>query len=222
MSFNESLELLEKLKDSLQKSIAIADEENKTKLMELTQKIEEMNNTAAQKDTELRNSEEEKNRLKQESESIKQEVESARQEVKNKDDELNAISVKLEELRNEKQKAAAEDAKMKEEYLAVQDQLKKLSGMYQELSAKQDDAVNIREILSVYIVLLEEVFQGKPHVRILFMLHGDKPQLSRQEIVKAGGFQPAAVLHSIHDLAGANLVKYDMDNDTVELVRKIF
>ena len=37
MSFNESLELLEKLKDSLQKSIAIADEENKTKLMELTQ-----------------------------------------------------------------------------------------------------------------------------------------------------------------------------------------
>jgi chromosome segregation ATPase len=222
MSFNESLELLEKLKDSLQKSIAIADEENKTKLMELTQKIDEMNNIAAQKDTEFRNSEEEKNRLKQEIESIKQEVESARQEVKNKDDELNAVSVKLEELRNEKQKVAAEDAKMREEYLAVQEQLKKLSGMYQELSAKQDDAVNIREILSVYIVLLEEVFQGKPHVRILFMLHGDKPQLSREEIVKAGGFQPAIVLHSIHDLAGANLVKYDMDNDTVELVRKIF
>ncbi len=222
MSFNESLELLEKLKDSLQKSIAIADEENKTKLMELTQKINEMNNIVAKKDTEFRNSEEEKNRLKQEIESIKQEVESARQEVKNKDDELNAVSVKLEELQNEKQKAESEDAKMKEEYLAVQDQLKKLSGMYQELSAKQDDAVNIREILSVYIVLLEEVFQGKPHVRILFMLHGDKPQLSRQEIVKAGGFQPAAVLHSIHDLAGANLVKYDMDNDTVELVRKIF
>lgn len=222
MSFNESLELLEKLKDSLQKSIAIADEENKTKVMELTQKIDELNNIAAQKDTEFRNSEEEKNRLKQEIESIKQEVESARQEVKNKDDELNAVSVKLEELRNAKQKAAAEDAKMKEEYLAVQDQLKKLSGMYQELSAKQDDAINIREILSVYIVLLEEVFQGKPHVRILFMLHGDKPQLSRQEIVKAGGFQPAAVLHSIHDLAGANLVKYDMDNDTVELIRKIF
>jgi hypothetical protein len=215
MSFNESLELLEKLKDSLQKSIAVVDEENKTKLMELTQRIEEMNNIAEQKDAELRNSEEEKNRLRQE-------VESAKQEVKNKDDELNAVNVKLEELRNEKQKAEAEDAKMREEYLAVQEQLKKLSGMYQELSAKQDDAVNIREILSVYIVLLEEVFQGKPHVRILFMLHGDKPQLSRQEIVKAGGFQPAAVLHSIHDLAGANLVKYDMDNDTVELVRKIF
>ena len=221
MSFNESLELLEKLKDSLQKSIA-ADEENKTKLMELTQKIDEMNNIAAQKDTELRNSEEEKNRLKQEVESIKQEIESAKQEAKNKDDELNALGVKLEELQSQKQKAEAEDAKMRDEYLAVQEQLKKLSGMYQELSAKQDDAVNIREILSVYIVLLEEVFQGKPHVRILFMLHGDKPQLSRQEIVKAGGFQPAAVLHSIHDLAGANLVKYDMDNDTVELVRKIF
>ncbi len=170
----------------------------------------------------MQNIEADKNRLKQEIESIKQEVESAKQEAKNKDDELNAVSVKLKELQNEKQKAEAEDAKMREEYLAVQEQLKKLSGMYQELSAKQDDAVNIREILSVYIVLLEEVFQGKPHVRILFMLHGDKPQLSRQEIVKAGGFQPAAVLHSIHDLAGANLVKYDMDNDTVELVRKIF
>jgi chromosome segregation ATPase len=221
MSIDESLDLLERVKNLLQ-TAKTADDEKKMKLTELTQKIDEMNNIVTQKDAELRNSEDEKNRLKTEVESARQEAEKYKHEIKNKDDELNTLRTEIDAIKSEKQRVEAEDAKMREEYLAVQEQLKKLSGMYQELSAKQDDAVNIREILSVYIVLLEEVFQGRPHVRILFMLHGDMPQLSRQEIVKAGGFQPAIVLHSIHDLAGANLVKYDMDNDTVELVRKIF
>jgi chromosome segregation ATPase len=221
MSFDESLELLEKLTNSLQKAIA-ADEEKSMKLKELTQKIDEMNNIAKQNDAELRSSEEEKNRLKQEVESARQEIETYKQEIKSKDDELNALRTKFEELRSERERIESEDAKMRDEYLAVQEQLKKLSGMYQELSAKHDEAIDVRELLSIYIVLLEEVFQGRPHVRILFMLHGDKAQLTRDEIVKAGGFQPAIVLHSIHDLAGANLVKYDMENDVVELVRKIF
>ncbi|MFX1518848.1 MAG: hypothetical protein ACFFCD_02840 [Promethearchaeota archaeon] len=221
MSIDESIDLLERIKSLLQ-TAKKADDEKKMKLEELTQKIDVMNNIVTQKDTELQNSEEEKNRLKAEVESSRKAAETASAEIKNKEDELNTLKTEIEATKSEKQRVEVEDEKMREEYLAVQEQLKKLSGMYQELSAKQDDSVNIREILSVYIVLLEEVFQGKPHVKILFMLHGDKPQLTREEIVKAGGFQPAIVLHSIHDLAGANLVKYDMDNDVVELVRKIF
>lgn len=221
MSYDEAIKQLDTIKELLQKSKTV-DEEKSAKLNELTQKIDELNGIITQKDAELQNSEEEKNRLKTEVESIRQEVETHKQEVKNKDDELNALRAKVEELRSEKERITAEDAKMKEEYLAVQEQFKKISSMYQELSVKKDEAIDVRELLSIYIVLLEEVFQGRPHAKILFLLHGDKAQLTRDEITKAGGFQPAIVLHSIHDLAGADLVKYDMDNDVVELVRKIF
>jgi chromosome segregation ATPase len=221
MSIDESLDLLERVKNLLQ-TAKTADDENKMKLTELTQKIDEMKNIVTQKDVELRNSEEEKNRLKAEIESARQEAEKYKQEITNKDDELNALRTEIDAIKSEKQRVEAEDTKMREEYLAVQEQLKKISTMYQELSSKHDEAIDVREVLSIYIILLEQVFQGRPHARILFMLHGDKTQLTRDEIAKAGGFQPAIVLKSIHDLAAADLVKYDMEQDIVELVRKIY
>ncbi len=214
MSFDEALERLETLKDLLQKSKTV-DEEKNAKMNELSQKVDELKDIVTQKDAELRKSEEEKNQLNTE-------VEMQKQEVKNKDEELNTLRAEIDNVRRDKDKVAAEDAKMREEYLAVQEQFKKISAMYQDLSAKRDEAIDVRELLSIYIVLLEEVFQGKPHARILFMLHGDKAQLTRDEIAKAGGFQPAIILKSIHELAAADLLKYDMDNDVVELVRKIY
>ena len=214
MSFDEALERLETLKDLLQKSKTV-DEEKNAKLNELSQKVDELKDIVTQKDAELRKSEEEKNQLNTE-------VEMQKQEVKNKDEEFNTLRAEVDNVRRDKGKVEVEDAKMRVEYLAVQEQFKKISAMYQDLSTKRDEAIDVRELLSIYIVLLEEVFQGKPHARILFMLHGDKTQLTRGEIAKAGGFQPAIVLKSIHELAAADLLKYDMDNDIVELVRKIY
>jgi hypothetical protein len=128
----------------------------------------------------------------------------------------------LEEALKERETVTKEDAKIREEYASIQEQLSKISKMYQELSTKRDEAIDVRELLSIYIVLLEEVFQGRPHAKILFLLHGDRAQLNREAITKASGVQPAVVLKSIHDLAAANLVKYDMEQQTVELVRKLY
>ena len=204
MNYDEAVEQLDLLKGLLQKS-KTADEEKNMQINELTQKVEELNNSISQKETEH-----------------KQELENFSSTIKSKDEEINALNTKLEEELKEKEEAANKELEAKKEYESIQEQLKKISSMYQEAVAKQDEAIDVRELLSIYIILLEEVFQGRPHAKILFLLHGDKVELSRQEINKASGFQPAAVLKSIHDLANANLVKHNEEQDTVGLVRKLY
>jgi len=94
--------------------------------------------------------------------------------------------------------------------------------MYREISKEKESVANVRQLLSIYITLLENVFFGKPHAKILWLLHGAKKVMTRKELVESSAFQPAVVLKAIHDLARANLVKYDDQTDTVTLVTKIF
>jgi DNA repair exonuclease SbcCD ATPase subunit len=222
MNFDEALGQLESLKDLLLKSKA-ADEEKNVKISELTQKVDELNNSISQKETEHKQELDNlSSTIKSKDEEINALNTKLEEELKSKDEEINALNTKLEEELKEKDMAAKKEIEAKKEYESIQEQLKKISSMYQEAVAKQDEAIDVRELLSIYIILLEEVFQGRPHAKILFLLHGDKDELSRQEINKASGFQPAAVLKSIHDLANANLVKHNEEQDTVGLVRKLY
>ena len=104
----------------------------------------------------------------------------------------------------------------------IEDQLTKISKTYQELSGKFTEAVDVRELLTIYVTLLEEVFEGRPHAKILWLLHGKKPTLTRDEINKSSGFQPAIVLKSIHDLANANLINYNDTTQELSLKRKLY
>lgn len=104
----------------------------------------------------------------------------------------------------------------------IEDQLSRISKTYQELSGKFTEAVDVRELLTIYVTLLEEVFEGRPHAKILWLLHGKKPVLKRDEINKSSGFQPAIVLKSIYDLANANLINYNDTTQELSLKRKLY
>jgi DNA repair exonuclease SbcCD ATPase subunit len=222
MNYDEALEQLEALKDLLQKS-KTTDEEKNVHINDLTQKVDELNNSISQREMEYKQELENlASTIKSKDEELNALNTKLEEELKRKDEELNALNTKLEEELKEKEEAANKEVEAKKEYESIQEQLTKISSMYQEAVAKQDEAIDVRELLSIYIILLEQVFQGRPHAKILFLLHGDKAELSRQEINKASGFQPAAVLKSIHDLANANLVSHNEEQDTVGLVRKLY
>jgi uncharacterized phage infection (PIP) family protein YhgE len=104
----------------------------------------------------------------------------------------------------------------------IEDQLSKISKTYQELSGKFTEAVDVRELLTIYVTLLEEVFEGRPHAKILWLLHGNKPVLKRDEIYKSSGFQPAIVLKSIYDLSNAGLINYNDTTQELSLKRKLY
>jgi len=76
--------------------------------------------------------------------------------------------------------------------------------------------------LGIYIALLEKVFSGKPHAKILYLLHGDKSEMTREELTKATGFSAAIVRHSISELHRAELIKLDEEEGIARLVNRIY
>jgi predicted RNase H-like nuclease (RuvC/YqgF family) len=139
---------------------------------------------------------------------VKKAEEDSRSELDSKDDNLRRL----------REENAAKASQLKE----IEDQMAKISKTYQELAGKQTEAVDVRELLTIYVTLLEQVFEGRPHAKILWLLHGKKAVLTRSEINKTSGFQPAIVLKSIFDLANANLINYNENTQELSLKRKLY
>ncbi|MHA1505669.1 MAG: hypothetical protein ACTSR0_00545 [Candidatus Asgardarchaeia archaeon] len=125
-------------------------------------------------------------------------------------------------LEGEISKLRQENDKLNRELSMISEQLKRISSLYQEVSKEKEDVSNMRDLLSIYITLLENVFYGKPHARVLWLLHGAKSIMKRSEIVEASAFQPAVIRKAIFDLANAGLVDYDQAKDVVSLKKKLF
>jgi hypothetical protein len=139
---------------------------------------------------------------------IEEALDAARKTTDAKEEEINRLKT--------------ENTQMSTKLKDIEDQLNKISKTYQELSGKFTEAVDVRQLLTIYVTLLEEVFEGRPHAKILWLLHGQKPVLTREEINKSSGFQPAIVLKSIHDLANADLIDYNDTAQELSLKRKLY
>lgn len=145
-----------------------------------------------------------------------------RTEIENLNKKITEQKQEKERSEEEIRKIESENIEMEKELQGIKDQLSKISTMYSDLSKKKDEAINVRELLTIYVTLLEQVFAGMPHAKVLWLLHGAKNILSRDELTKTSGFQPAVVLKSIHDLNNSKLVQYDMNTQNVTLLRKLY
>ncbi|WXG40267.1 MAG: hypothetical protein WED07_05520 [Candidatus Freyarchaeum deiterrae] len=142
-----------------------------------------------------------------------------------KDAELVRLRIEIENIKKMEKaniEMKKENIEMKEELQGIKNQLSKISTMYSDLSKKKDEAIDVRELLTIYVTLLEQVFAGMPHARVLWLLHGAKTTLTREEITKTSGFQPAVILKSIFDLQNSKLVQYDTNSQNVKLSRKLY
>lgn len=136
--------------------------------------------------------------------------------------ELESKEKMLEEREKKLEESQNINKELMENYLSVQEELNRISSLYTELSGKEDASVDIKHILSVYVTLLEDVFEGKPHAKMLLVLNGEKNQISRKDLNNTLGFSAAIVLHSIHELKRAGLIDYDEEKEIVTLKEKIF
>ncbi len=172
------------------------------------------------------------NQVKTNIQNIKNQLKEKEQELQRYKTEIENLNKKIteqkQELETAKQKSSRseemekENIEMKKELQGIQEQLSKISSMYSELSKKEEEAIDVRELLTIYVTLLEQVFAGLPHAKVLWLLHGAKKQFNRDELTKTSGFQPAIVLKSIYDLQQAKLVQYDMNSQDVKLMRKLY
>jgi len=186
--------------------------------------------------TELVNLENDKKELSQEKEKLeneKKQLESEKSSLESEKKILEEDKMKLEEatekLEKEKQERdqkigdlTGEQMKLLEEYKNLKIELGKFMTAAEEAENAEFNFERVRALLSIYTVLVSEIWQGQPHYRILKILHGDKESMSRDEIKNTTGIGGAFVLRSVQELAKVGLVEYDMDTQTVKLKERLF
>ncbi len=172
----------------------MSDKPNTLTLEEIIPTIEQVKNTIVTLKTDL----EEKQLL----------VEEKEKEIVKREIKLNEANIAQQQLENE--------------YASLEREFRKVSELFSEMSDKEEVTLDVKQLLGIYIALLEKVFAGKPHAKILYLLHGDKKEMSREELNKATGFSAAIVLHSIHELHRAELISYDENEAKASLVNRIF
>ena len=143
-------------------------------------------------------------------------------------EEMESLSTKAAEA--EAGKSEAQEALQRErdelrrEMDEINEQLGRVSELYREASAEKEalqEKVDVSDLLAIYITLIETVFYGKPHARILYTLHDVKSAITRKNIASSTGIMPAAVLKAVHDLVAADLVSYDDESQEVNLTKDI-
>ncbi|MHA1215470.1 MAG: hypothetical protein ACTSPG_09230 [Candidatus Hodarchaeales archaeon] len=146
---------------------------------------------------------------------LKEELEEKERLIKEKEKLLEERETKLNE-------AQLAQQQLEFDYMSLENEFRKVSELFNEMSTQQETSLDVRQLLTIYIALLEKVFSGKPHAKILWLLHGDKNEMTREELTKATGFSAAIVLHSLHELNRAELIKYDEEEGKAILVNKIY
>ncbi|MFW9958367.1 MAG: hypothetical protein ACFFCT_09860 [Candidatus Odinarchaeota archaeon] len=143
-------------------------------------------------------------------------------------EELATLKAQLQETESSKtgeiENIRRERDEFKKELDEISEQLNRVSELYREASAEKEalaEKVDVSDLLAIYITLIETAFYGKPHARILYMLHDVKSAVTRKNIASSSGIMPAVVRKAVYDLANADLVKVNEESDEVTLTKDI-
>ncbi len=140
--------------------------------------------------------------------------------------ELELEKQKLETEKAEKEQKigelTGEQLRLLDEYKNLKIELKKFMKIAQDQEESEYNFERIKALLSITMLLIQEIWQGQPHYSILSLLHGDKEVMSREEIKNATGISGAMVLRAVHELANIDVLEYDEENARVKLKRRLF
>jgi len=165
-----------------------------------------------------------KEKIQLEEEKIKLERETQQLEIDKKNLEGATKKLELEKQERDQKIGSLTEEQMKllDEYQKVKVELQKFMTSAAEAENAEFNFERVRALLSIYSVLVSEIWQGQPHYRILKILHGEKESMSREEIKNTTGIGGAFVLRSVQELAKVDLVEYDMDTGITKLKKRLF
>ncbi|MFQ6123321.1 MAG: hypothetical protein ACE5R6_01760 [Candidatus Heimdallarchaeota archaeon] len=151
--------------------------------------------------------------------------------IRDLDDKIKTLENRSKALENERKSLTTEKSSLEDElhkkaadYDALLKQFESISTEFKSIQAKEEATLDVRQLLSLYVALLEDIYAARPHIRILWLLHGAKGAvgMTRQEITKTSGYEPAVVLAAVHDLANAGFIGYNAETQLITLQKRIF
>ncbi|MFX1571742.1 MAG: hypothetical protein ACFFB0_03260 [Promethearchaeota archaeon] len=199
-SFQEFIKVLEKSR------IELAKLENDKK--ELSTEKEKLEHEKMQLEGEKTKLEAEKKQLEFDKLKLEEETEKLEKEKQERDQKIGSLT--------------EEQMRLLDEYKSVKVELQKFMIAAEEAEEAEYNFERVRALLSIYTVLVSDIWQGQPHYQILKLLHGEKEEMTRDQIKSTTGIGGAFVLHSVQELAKVGLVEYDMDTSKVKLKERLF
>jgi len=153
-------------------------------------------------------------------------LETEKQALEREKAELELEKQKLEVEKAEKEQKigelTGEQLRLLDEYKNLKIELKKFMKIAQDQEESEYNFERIKALLSITMLLIQEIWQGQPHYRILLTLHGDKEEMTREEIKNTTGISGAMVLRAVHELANIDVLQYDEEKSLVKLKRRLF
>lgn len=131
--------------------------------------------------------------------------------------ELSAKISDLEAERDELRKKY-EDAQSKVTH--IESQLESTVAKLEDISQDQKKDIDALQLLDIYLVLMGEVFAAASHVRVLFILHGEKELYNLDELAAASGYPKLQIRQTIFELRNANILSFNEDTNEVKLLQR--
>ncbi|MCP4760136.1 MAG: hypothetical protein GY870_00045, partial [archaeon] len=189
----------------------------------LTSGMDSQKNTMTQL---INNLEKESTQLRVEKEELMSEKEELRKEKEEKEKEIDVLATEKESKDEEIGEITVKQQELLKEYETLKEDLKKFQAAaalnVEGMEETEYNFAEIQNLLRIYMVLMEEIWQGQPHYKILSLLHGDKEEMDRRSIKNATGIEGAMVLKAIHDMTNHNIITFDEDTDKAKLIRRCF
>jgi seryl-tRNA synthetase len=102
----------------------------------------------------------------------------------------------------------------------IEGQLAETVERLESMSKTTSKGVSAMELLDVYLVLMEQVFESGPHVRLLLMLHGDAEQYTLSDLTTASGISAIQVRQAVFELRNANVLEFNDETQVVKLKQR--
>jgi predicted RNase H-like nuclease (RuvC/YqgF family) len=141
--------------------------------------------------------------------------------IANLQDENQSVQSQMEGLKTDLSTLSSEKEEIKMERDFLAEELQRIGRLYQDLTGKQANQEDLRGILSIYITLMEEVFSGRAHFKVLSIIHGEKGIWKRKELAKSIGISEIKLRSVLGDLVRANMIVYDEENASIRLIKRL-
>jgi len=166
--------------------------------------------------------EREKNQLEQATKMLEKDKDSLEKEKQLLEIEKQKLEKEKEEKEQKIGELTSEQLRLLDEYKNLKIELKKFMKIAQDQEESEFNFERIKALLSITMLLIREIWQGQPHYRILLTLHGEREEMTREQLKNTTGISGAMVLRAIHELIKIDLVEYDEERSLVKLKKRLF
>jgi chromosome segregation ATPase len=198
---------LRSVEDNFKQFIEVL-ETAKTELVTLEKAKEQLSRDKTTLETEKVQLEQEKAKLEKDKQILEQETRKLEIEKQERDLRIGTMT--------------EEQKRLLEEYEKVKIELAKFAKLAEEAESQDLDFERITALLSIFRVLVEKIWQGQAHYRILMTLHGEKETMTRDELKNTTGIGGAYILRAVQELANVELVDHDIDTSQVTLRQRLY